>query len=190
MPVFVLADAPSEAAVRYEDQDSPAGRLRLAARGDALCGLWFLDQPDLPAPQGWVPDACAVLRQAADELAQWFEGGRRDFSVPLRPEGTAFQLEVWRALTQLAFGETVSYGELARRIGRPKAVRALGGAVGRNPISIIIPCHRVVGHDTSLTGFGGGLPRKRLLLAHEGHRYNGPAARARRVDDGQIELPW
>lgn len=190
MPVPPTADAPSGTSVVYEDQDSPAGPLRLAARGDALCGLWFLDQADLPVPEGWVRASCAVLRQAADELAQWFEGGRRDFSVPLRPEGTAFQQEVWRALTQLAFGETVSYGELARRIGRPKAVRALGGAVGRNPISIIIPCHRVVGHDTSLTGFGGGLPRKRLLLAHEGHRYNGPAARARRVNDGQIELPW
>jgi len=190
MPSAALPSARADAPILYQDAASPAGPLRLAARRDALCGLWFLDQADLPAPQGWRRAACPVLGQAADELAQWFDGGRRGFDVPLRPEGTAFQRQVWQALTRLAFGETVSYGELARRIGRPDAVRALGGAVGRNPISIIIPCHRVVGHDTSLTGFGGGLARKRLLLAHEGHRYAGPAARARRMNDGQIELPW
>src|SRR3546814_654555 len=90
----------------------------------------------------------------------------------------------------LPFGTTCSYGDLALSIGKPKSVRAAAQAIGRNPISIFIPCHRVVGRDTSLTGFGGGLARKQALLAHEGHRYPGRSARARRIADGQAELPW
>jgi methylated-DNA-[protein]-cysteine S-methyltransferase len=180
-----------EDVIRYQDVPTPLGPIRLVAREEALCGAWFLDQDDLPEGAGWREEAAPVLTQAADELAQWFAGQRRDFDVPLRPlGGTDFQRQVWQALIALPFGATVSYGELAQRIGRPRAVRPLGGAVGRNPIIIFIPCHRVVGHDSSLTGFGGGLPRKHALLAIEGHRYAGPSARACRQGDGQVELPW
>lgn len=186
-----MATLAADATIRYQDVATPLGMLRLAALGDALCGAWFLDQDDLPGGEGWREEAAPVLAQAADELAQWFAGRRRDFDVPLYPlGGTDFQRQVWQALLALPFGTTVSYGELARRIGRPRAVRALGGAVGRNPIIIFIPCHRVVGHDSALTGFGGGLARKHALLAIEGHRYAGPSARARRRNEGQGELSW
>ena len=111
---------------------------------------------------------------------------RRAFEVALDPVGTPFQHEVWRALCALDFGVLTSYGELART----KGAQAIGGAVGRNPLIIIIPCHRVIGSDTSLTGFGGGLPRKQALLAHEGNLYVSRSPRARRVCDGQAELPW
>ncbi|AWP77003.1 methylated-DNA--[protein]-cysteine S-methyltransferase [Bordetella bronchiseptica] len=184
---------PSEQAtdILYCDTDTPLGPMRLAARGQALCGAWFVDQRDCPTAAGWTPDAAhPALRQAAAELEQWFAGRRRAFEVDMQPEGTPFQRQVWQALLELPFGATISYGELARRVGRPKAARAVAGAVGRNPISILIPCHRIIGHDTSLTGFGGGLPRKQALLAHEGHRYLSRAARARRVSTTQMELPF
>jgi methylated-DNA-[protein]-cysteine S-methyltransferase len=109
-----------------------------------------------------------MLRVAADQLAAYFAGERTDFDLPLSPSGTPFQLSVWRALLSIPYGETISYRELARRIGNAKAVRAVGAANGRNPIPIIVPCHRVIGADGSLTGYGGGLPRKRLLLELEG----------------------
>jgi len=179
-------------AVAYLDTDTPLGGLRLAASEVALRGAWFLDQSDLPPPSpAWrrQPDH-AVLRQAQAELADWFAGRRRTFDVPLDPQGTPFQQAVWQALLGLPFGTTCSYGDLALSIGKPKAVRAAAQAIGSNPISILIPCHRVVGRDTSLTGFGGGLPRKQALLAHEGHRYLGRSARTRRIDNGQAELPW
>jgi len=174
----------------YQDIATPLGTLRLVCRDDALCEATFLDGEPEPAPAHWRHAATPVLRQAADELAQWFAGQRCEFEVPMRPVGTVFQRQVWDGLRALAFGELVSYGELARRIGRPKAVRPLGGAVGRNPLVIFIPCHRVIGHDTSLTGFSSGLARKRELLAHEGHRYVGPDARTRRTSSAQAELPW
>ncbi|MDM9560343.1 MULTISPECIES: methylated-DNA--[protein]-cysteine S-methyltransferase [Bordetella] len=179
-------------AVAYLDTDTPLGPLRLAASDTALRGAWFLDQDDLPAPSpAWrLAPSHAVLCQARAELAEWFAGRRREFEVALEPLGTPFQQAVWQALLALPFGATCSYGELASAIGKPKAVRAAAQAIGRNPISIIIPCHRVIGRDTSLTGFGGGLPRKQALLAHEGHRYLGRHARTRRVDSGQAELPW
>ncbi|MBV7484504.1 methylated-DNA--[protein]-cysteine S-methyltransferase [Bordetella sp. BOR01] len=183
--------APCEAVV-YLDTDTPLGGLRLAASDTALRGAWFLDQSDLPPPSpAWrFAPTHPVLSQARDELAQWFAGQRREFDVALDPQGTAFQQAVWQALLGLPFGTTCSYGDLAVSIGKPKSVRAAAQAIGRNPISIFIPCHRVVGRDTSLTGFGGGLARKQALLAHEGHRYPGRDARARRVADGQAELPW
>ena len=183
--------APDEA-VAYLDADTPLGGMRLAASDAALRGAWFLDQWDLPPPSpSWrLAPAHPVLSQARDELAQWFAGQRREFDVALDPQGTVFQQAVWQALLALSFGATCSYGDLALSIGRPKSVRAAAQAIGRNPISIFIPCHRVIGRDTSLTGFGGGLARKQALLAHEGHRYPGRGARARRVADGQAELPW
>jgi methylated-DNA-[protein]-cysteine S-methyltransferase len=101
------------------------------------------------------------------QLAEYFAGTRKAFSLPLRPAGTAFQQSVWAALQEIPFGATLSYGELARRIGQPAAARAVGAANGANPLPIVVPCHRVIGADHSLTGFGGGLATKRFLLAHE-----------------------
>nr|HEX4318699.1 methylated-DNA--[protein]-cysteine S-methyltransferase [Kofleriaceae bacterium] len=121
-----------------------------------------------------------VLRDAARQLADYFAGTRRDFDLPLAPRGTGFQQIVWRGLLAIPFGETCSYGELAAAIGRPAASRAVGAANGANPIAIIIPCHRVIGSDRTLTGYGGGLPVKKWLLAHEGLRVDGPATPSRR----------
>lgn len=108
-----------------------------------------------------------VIEEAQKELAEYFEGKRRTFDLPLAFAGTDFQKSVWQALQKIGYGETVSYGELARRIGRPKAVRAVGVAVGENPFSIIVPCHRIVGADGSLTGYGGGFEAKKFLLGLE-----------------------
>ncbi len=177
------------------------GPMRLVARGEHLVAAWFVDPGDEVAagcgpcyqPADEVPaDDHPVLRLAATQLTDWFAGGRRDFDLDLAPRGAPFQQQVWRALCELPFGALESYGELARRVGRPAAVRAVAQAVGRNPIAIIIPCHRIVGSDTSLTGFGGGLARKRTLLAHEGHTYGRMTARTRRqnTDPAQGTLDW
>jgi methylated-DNA-[protein]-cysteine S-methyltransferase len=151
--------------------DSPLGPLLLAATPRGLAGAWFVDgQRDAPDPTRWPagPDH-PVLRQAAAQLAEYFSGRRQHFDLPLDlTHGTAFQQAVWQALLAIPCGQTTSYGELARRIGRPTAVRALGAAVGRNPVSIIVPCHRVIGADGSLTGYAGGLGRKTALLRIEG----------------------
>lgn len=142
---------------------SPIGTLCLAAEDDQLVGLCL---PDRPAPTG-PRQRSAVLVEAASQLEQYFAGERRDFDLPLAPSGTAFQTAVWRALAEIPFGVTCSYGELARAIGRPAASRAVGAANGANPIAIILPCHRVIGSNGTLTGYGGGLPMKRWLLDHE-----------------------
>jgi methylated-DNA-[protein]-cysteine S-methyltransferase len=109
----------------------------------------------------------ALLKRPRARLQAYFAGELRDFELPLAAAGTPFQQSVWRALCDIPYGETISYGELARRIGQPKAARAVGLANGQNPIAIVVPCHRVIGADGSLTGYGGGLERKRWLLAHE-----------------------
>jgi len=155
---------------RFTYLESPIGPLLLACDGTALTGL-YMDVPghsprDL---EDWVEDAGAdPLPAAVRQLNEYFAGTRREFDLPLRLEGTEFQRRVWRSLTQIRYGETLNYGELAKRIGNPNASRAVGLANGRNPISIMVPCHRVIGADGSLTGYGGGLERKRWLLAHEG----------------------
>lgn len=150
---------------------SPLGPMLLAASARGLAGAWFVQgQRDTPDPSAW-PEAPEhpVLRQAAAELDAYFAGQRHRFELPLDlGHGTAFQQAVWQALLAIPSGQTTSYGELARRIGRPRAVRALGAAVGRNPVSIIVPCHRVIGADGSLTGYAGGLARKTTLLQLEG----------------------
>lgn len=175
----------------YRDMPTPLGEMRLVASPKGLRGAWFTDQELLPSAQGWThTESDPILEQARRELDEWFAGKRRTFDLPLDPMGTTFQHKVWHALCALDFGALTSYGELARTVERPKGAQAVGGAVGRNPIIIIIPCHRVIGADTSLTGFGGGLPRKQALLAHEGNRYLSRNARARRICDGQAELPW
>ena len=148
---------------------SPLGPMTLAANSQGLCGVWFDGQKHQPEPQAWPQYAAhPVLLQAQAQLAEYFAGRRRVFDLPLDlGAGTDFQQTVWRGLLQIAPGTTTAYGELARRIGKPQAVRALGAAVGRNPISIIVPCHRVVGADGALTGYAGGLDRKTALLRLE-----------------------
>jgi methylated-DNA-[protein]-cysteine S-methyltransferase len=154
--------------------DSPIGRLMLTSDGTALTGLYmnlYRNKPSkLPGLGGdWIQNATIdPLPAAARQLKEYFAGKRREFDLPLRMEGTEFQQRVWRELTKIPFGETRSYGQLAKRIGNPNGSRAVGLANGRNPIAIIVPCHRVIGADGSLTGFGGGLDRKEWLLTHEG----------------------
>lgn len=146
---------------------SPLGPLQLRGNGEALTGLFMEEHRHLPpSPPEAVRDA-APFREIIAQLAEYFAGERRKFTVPLAAEGTDFQREVWRGLLAIPYGETTSYGELARRIGRDRAVRAVGLANGRNPISIVVPCHRVIGANGTLTGYGGGLERKRFLLALE-----------------------
>jgi methylated-DNA-[protein]-cysteine S-methyltransferase len=145
------------------------GRLRLVGGDAGLAGiLWETQDPgDAGIELDREHQRHPVLLQAARELREYFAGQRREFAVPLEFRGTEFQNKVWRALRSIPFGETRSYGALASQIGAPKASRAVGAANGRNPIPIILPCHRVIGSSGSLTGFGGGLPMKQQLLAHE-----------------------
>jgi methylated-DNA-[protein]-cysteine S-methyltransferase len=153
--------------MRYAWYDSPIGRLLLAGGPAGLERIVFPREggPAGPAP-GWEEDAPAFAR-VVQELEEYFAGRRERFELPLAFGGTGFQREVWKALLAIPYGETVSYTQLAERIGRPRAVRAVGAANGANPIPIIVPCHRVIGRDGSLTGFGGGLPLKRRLLELE-----------------------
>jgi methylated-DNA-[protein]-cysteine S-methyltransferase len=141
---------------------SPIDDLLLMTDGRALTGLHMA--PHTIGPDLDRDDEHPVLVEAAEQLTTWFAGGRLDFDLDLAPAGTEFQRHVWSELCRIDYGETISYGELARRVGRPGAARAVGLANGRNPISIIVPCHRVIGADGSLTGYGGGIARKRRLL--------------------------
>lgn len=153
----------------YDWFDSPLGRMVLASDGRALTGVWFDGQRHQP-PIGadWVrTPQLPVLRQAARELAEYFAGTRARFSVALAPSGTPFQRAVWTAIAAVDCGETISYRDLAARAGRPGAARAAGAATGRNPLSIVVPCHRIVGSGGALTGYAGGLDRKRWLLSRE-----------------------
>ncbi|HSY95492.1 MAG TPA: methylated-DNA--[protein]-cysteine S-methyltransferase, partial [Steroidobacteraceae bacterium] len=140
---------------------SPIGRLLLTSDGTALTGLYMEPSRKAQSTDGWSEDpTVAPLAAALRQLGEYFAGTRREFDLPLRTRGTEFQQRVWRELTEIPFGQTWSYGELAKRIDNPSASRAVGLANGRNPISIIVPCHRVIGVDGSLTGYGGGLERK------------------------------
>lgn len=150
--------------------DTPLGAMLLAAHDAGLAGLWFAGQRHQPDTTGWqVVDSQTWLDQAAAEIAAYFGGTLRHFTTPCAPAwGTPFQRSVWMALAGIPWGVTTSYGALAARLGRPKAMRAVGAAVGRNPWSIVVPCHRVLGGDGSLTGYTGGLARKQALLRIEG----------------------
>jgi methylated-DNA-[protein]-cysteine S-methyltransferase len=150
----------------YAIAPSPIGPLLLGARGGSLTLLYTSHFPDHTLGAEHPGDA-AVLAQTERQLGRYFAGELADFDVPLAPEGTEFQRRVWSELCRIPFGETISYGELARRVDRPGSARAVGHANGRNPISIIVPCHRVIGGNGKLTGYGGGLPRKAWLLDHE-----------------------
>jgi methylated-DNA-[protein]-cysteine S-methyltransferase len=156
----------------YTYVESPIGRLLLSTDGETLTGIYMhLSGGPSPGMRDWTRDAGAgVLPDTARQLEEYFDGRRRDFDLPIRLAGTEFQRLVWKHLAGIRYGETLSYGELAKRIGKPSASRAVGLANGRNPIPILVPCHRVIGADGSLTGYGGGLERKRWLLAHEGTR--------------------
>lgn len=147
--------------------DTPAGELTLVAHDGVLAGLYMDDQRHRPADETFgVPDP-EPFGLVIAQLVEYFEGARTEFELPLALHGTPFQLTVWRALRTIPYGETISYGQLADRIGRPTASRAVGLANGKNPISIVVPCHRVIGSTGGLTGYGGGLDRKRMLLNFE-----------------------
>ncbi len=143
--------------------ESPIGIIEIEGIADAITDLNFVDKrqkADLPSN--------AVIDEAAEQLREYFNGVRKEFTVTLDLEGTEFQKKVWRALLTIGYGKKVSYKYIAEAVGNPKAVRAVGAANGKNPISIIVPCHRIIGSDGSLTGYGGGIWRKEWLLRHEG----------------------
>jgi methylated-DNA-[protein]-cysteine S-methyltransferase len=156
----------------FERIDTPIGTLTLAADANGLRHIEFPSNRHPVDRAGWVPGAdgiaADIIESTARQLREYFDGARRDFDLPLAPEGTAFQCEVWRTLATIPYGQTWSYRDLAHAIGKPAAVRAVGAANGRNPLPIVLPCHRVIGADGSLTGFGGGLPIKAALLRLEG----------------------
>ncbi len=173
----------------YTNLKSPIGQLLLTSDGEAVTGIYmeehqggpqavsgfsdavptsaaaFSSLPTLSWEEG---DGVAVLKEARRQLEAFFTGNLQAFDLPLKPSGTAFQRTVWDELTRIPFGKTISYGELAKRVGNPAASRAVGLANGKNPISIVIPCHRVIGANGTLTGYGGGIDRKKWLLEHEG----------------------
>jgi len=175
-----MKSLPQTEATYWHRMDSPVGALLLAGDGVRLTLVHFESgrHPRAIEPE-WIADA-KPFAAAVAQLEEYFAGKRRTFDLPLAPRGTAFQRSVWKALTKIPYGETASYGEIARRIGQPTASRAVGLANGANPLPIIVPCHRVIGADGSLTGFGGGPDVKRKLLALE--RVGRPAGA------GQMEL--
>jgi len=153
--------------VRYTIIESPVGPLLLARDEEGVRQIRFREDHSFEVPVDWTRSERA-LTDVARQLDEYFDGKRKSFDLDLAPEGTTFQTSVWDALLAIPFGETVSYQDIANRLGRPASVRAVGAANGANPIPIIIPCHRVIGSDGSLTGYGGGLENKRWLLRHEG----------------------
>ena len=148
----------------FEFLDTPVGRLRLLSDGTALTRIEFANRHSTDGRRGHD----AVIERTRQQLQQYFAGQRQQFDLPLEAGGTAFQRQVWRALAEIPFGALRSYRDIARRIGNERAVRAVGAANGRNPIPVVVPCHRVIGSDGSLTGFTGGLAVKRALLQLEG----------------------
>ncbi|HET8818876.1 MAG TPA: methylated-DNA--[protein]-cysteine S-methyltransferase [Xanthomonadaceae bacterium] len=159
------------ATVFHTTIDSPVGPLLLAAGDDGLRAVEFhASRHPVRREADWQAGDHPLLQRARAQLDEYFAGRRRTFDLPLAPRGTDFQRETWQALATIPYGSTISYAELAQRVERPKAVRAVGAANGRNPLPIVLPCHRVIGADGSLTGFGGGLPTKQFLLELEGAR--------------------
>lgn len=151
----------------YTIMESPIDPLLLTSDGEHLTGLYMDVQNYLPhMKESWLCDP-SLFQQAISQLRAYFAKELSDFELPLKATGTAFQEKVWQSLTTIPYGETISYKNIAERIQTPKAVRAVGLANGKNPISIIIPCHRVIGTNGKLVGYGGGLPRKQWLLTHE-----------------------
>ncbi|MCL2658852.1 MAG: methylated-DNA--[protein]-cysteine S-methyltransferase [Betaproteobacteria bacterium] len=155
--------------IEWKRIETPYGPMVLAARAQALIGVWFEGQKHFNGVQAAWQEApgSVVLCEAERQLREWFAGKRRSFALALAPEGSEFQRMVWAAIARLGFGETADYGTLARQLGRPMAARAVGAATGHNPLTIIIPCHRLLGRDGKLTGYAGGLERKQALLTFE-----------------------
>lgn len=156
-----------DTALSYATVDSPLGPILLAGTRAGLEIVTFLAGEDPIIPTSAWREEPPLFAEAARQIRAYFAGELKRFTLDLRPAGTPFQLSVWEALRAIPFGTTLSYGEIARRIGRPSAVRAVGAANGRNPLPIVIPCHRVIGADGNLTGYRGGVAIKRRLLAHE-----------------------
>ena len=157
----------------YIEQASPVGSLLIAATDAGICGIYFEEHKHFKGKDGWMwsqagSPAASHLAQAAMQLDEYFAGKRTEFDVPLDLSGTAFQRDVWQALADIPFGCRISYAQHAQKLGKPKALRAVGAAIGRNPVSIIVPCHRVLGSSGAVTGYAGGLERKRFLLGLEG----------------------
>jgi len=151
----------------YTQIDSPVGQLLFVADESGLHRIEFVNGRDSARPDASWIETLVPFREAIRQLRAYFAGELEDFELPLAPQGTPFQLKVWARLCEIPYGRTISYGDLARRIGNPKASRAVGLANGSNPIPIVIPCHRVIGNNGKLTGYGGGLPIKEKLLALE-----------------------
>lgn len=152
----------------YAVLETPIGELTLVGDGRALTGSYFGLQQHLPDPGSFGDRNDSLYPEAREQLGEYFAGQRTEFAMPLAPVGTDFQKRVWQQLRQIPFGETRSYGEIAEALGGPTLTRAVGAANGRNPLGVIVPCHRVIGADGSLTGYAGGLDRKRFLLELEG----------------------
>jgi len=154
--------------VNYANLETPIGTLLIAGDADAILQITFPSRGKAAkAEAGWVDSQRGPVGEAMRQLREYFAGTRTGFDLPLAPRGTEFQRSVWRQLQAIPYGETISYGELARRVGNPKASRAVGSANGANPLPIVIPCHRVIAGNGTLGGFGGGLPMKQTLLALE-----------------------
>jgi methylated-DNA-[protein]-cysteine S-methyltransferase len=162
--------AKADPTILYGHAHTPLGTVLLVGHDSALTGLNFEHLPQSPQPDPEWHRNESHFEPVRRQLAEYFDGRRTTFELPLDLDGSPFQIAVWSALKDIPYGETTSYGEIAQRIGRPRAARAVGAANGRNPISIIIPCHRVIGADASLTGYGWGVERKAWLLDHEQQR--------------------
>lgn len=159
--------------LHYLNINSPLGSILLVADGKVLTRLEFTDRPHARGIPSGAHEGGVLLDEVHHQLTMYFEGSRRHFDIPIRLDGTPFQQRVWRALMDIPFGEVADYSHLADQTGRPEAVRAVGAANGRNPISIIVPCHRIIGKNGHLTGYAGGLEAKRWLLCHEAHEVDG-----------------
>ncbi|MEO7587074.1 MAG: methylated-DNA--[protein]-cysteine S-methyltransferase [Arachnia sp.] len=153
--------------MRHRFHTTPVGDYVLVLDDDALTGLYRLDQKHMPTASAMGTRDDTAGAEVVAQLDEYFSGARRDFTLPLAPGGTTFQKMVWEALMEIPYAQTTSYGELAASLGRPTASRAVGGATGRNPLSIIVPCHRLVGSSGLLIGYAGGAETKQLLLDHE-----------------------
>lgn len=162
--------------LRYRTVDSPLGPLTLAGVGTTLTHLRMAEQTHEPDRSGWLPADARAFADVVDQLEAYFAGSLTEFDVEIQLDGTEFQRRVWAALRTIPYGETRSYGEIAAQIGSPAASRAVGLANGRNPIGIIVPCHRVIGSGGAMTGYGGGIDRKRALLSLERTRTPAQAA--------------
>ncbi|MET0289723.1 MAG: methylated-DNA--[protein]-cysteine S-methyltransferase [Pseudoxanthomonas sp.] len=161
--------SPSNTPIAYRYVNSPVGALLVAASDDGLHGIEFPEnRHPVKRTPAWSEGDHRTIDLAQRQLDEYFAGERQVFDLPLAPAGTAFQLLVWKTLAAIPFGSTWSYGQLAHRVGKPSASRAVGAANGRNPLPIVLPCHRVIGSAGALTGFGGGLPTKEFLLRLEG----------------------